>query len=169
MKYRPDRRAYFRWYDANKRNRPKQGNKAKPKLRYRCPLCGFLGYPGHFEREHGIELLFQYGNFTYAGIEEMGANAATQNILYAKLQDFSEHIARRCCSMLRYFIGLDVITQEEIISLIGLEPIKQTSRMLEALTLPASSGMAGSSKISGSGKIEQSGGFNYGSEMHEAQ
>jgi hypothetical protein len=58
--------------------------------------------------------------------------------------------------MLRQFIELGVITQDEIISLIGLEPIKNIDRIPTALTLPSSR------------KIETAGGFNYGSKMREA-
>jgi hypothetical protein len=108
-----DRREYHRWYNRHRRGRPEP----KQRVRYRCMMCGYLGYRDCFDRLNRLEVMKQYG-FTYSFIDP--DNPTEVQLLL----DYQKFIADKTLNFLDAFIKRGVLDKEYVAMYLGLGDVQ---------------------------------------------
>jgi hypothetical protein len=108
-----DRRAYFNWYNRNRRGRPEP----KHRVRYRCMMCGNLTYKRCLDRLNRLEVMKQYG-FTYSFVDP--DNPTEVQLLL----DYQKFIADKTLNFLDAFIKRGVLDKEYVAMYLGLGDVQ---------------------------------------------
>lgn len=115
-----DRKAYFRWYNIHVRGRPE---KAETFLRVKCLVCGNLAYPSAIKRTYATYVKLQRGYNSYFEVDDP-ALAGMQGFLHNDTKEKYSWMARKCAELLRRFVAMGLITEDEIKAILGLSGLR---------------------------------------------